>query len=333
MKEKSNIPHPSRRSVATVLCDLYGSPRDILAAYTKAAAILRSTGWQGLLAACKEKLHHPNLPISKLIGQTPEHVCPFEERQDWPGRGLCTRYSVTMVILTRGNQGLIEWCLASIRRSVLTSALLDVVVVNNGEPIYLPDPYPWPIRLVRETSAFNWSAYNNAAAATSSADYLLFLNDDVAAIRTGWLDTMLQTTIETRGAIVGAKLLYPDGTIQHLGVHLSISGETTHISRHFPRHGGHVPEHAVQVAAVTGACLLTPRLEFNKIKGFEERLAFSFNDVDYCLRAKKNSVATVVDPHVEMVHLETATRPLHTLAAERTLFRSRWVRGISDVGS
>jgi len=313
-----------RRSTLRTAWDLYGSPGELAGAVRKMCWVVRHSGLLALQRAFLAKMRQPNMPLANLL-QGPANHPPvaFEDRVDWPGRGLSESRSVSVIIPTQGNTPLLTRCLATMLRSTMQTARLDIMVINNGPPLHTIPPMPWPIAVRTETRAFNWSAYNNAAAAHSRADFLLFLNDDVEAIHTGWLDSMLAAAMSSNVAVVGAKLLYPDGTIQHMGITFSEAGDPLHIARHRPR-TDLSPADPFKVRAVTGACLLTTRAIFQQLGGFDERFAFSYNDVDYCLRVQRAGHQVCVLPQAELVHLETATRPLRTSTREQRLFASLW---------
>lgn len=326
----------SNRSPLRTVWDLYCSPAQMLAAARKVLWIAGHSGIPGLRLAVSTKMRHPNLPVAKLLaGGQDKQTIAFEERADWPGRGLAEAHSVTVIIPTRGNAPLLTRCLCSLLRSITPTARLSIKVINNGAALGTIPTLPWPIDLRTETRSFNWSAYNNTAAADAQTDFLLFLNDDIEAFQIGWLDVMLSAAVLSRCGVVGAKLLYPDGSIQHMGVGVSGADAPFHIARHRPRRGHDVSEAEGprEVPAVTGACLLTPRNLFHQLGGFDERFALSYNDVDYCLRVRAAGGRVWVHPQAELVHLETATRPLRTSMREQKLFASLWTASVQAASS
>lgn len=314
---------PTRFWLSTVW-QLYRTPREFAAASGKAWHILHQSGIAGLSRAVRRKMADPVQPIANLLADASSGpALTFQELVRWPGQGLSLTHSVTIVIPTRGNTHLLADCLASLRRSLPAASLLDIVVVNNGAPLgTLPD-LPWPVSIRPETRPFNWSAYNNSAVQDAGTEFALFLNDDIQALHTGWLDALLAAALEPAVGAVGAKLLYPDGTIQHCGIYLTPAGQPYHADRH--RHRNTFPAtEPREVPAVTGACLLTPLRQLRALNGFDERFRVTYNDLDYCLRLRDAGQRILIQPSAELLHLESATRPLRVAAAEEHLLRTRW---------
>ena len=316
----------SRRAIETVF-QLYKSPAAVVRAARKAASILNEERLRGLLRAADAKLNRPNLPVY-VLRQEPRACLTFEERWVLQGAGLTRVHSTSIIMLTKGNQKLVDACLASLARSILPNALLEILVVNNDRSVLLPNAYPFPTRIVYEGQRFNWSAYNNRAAHHAHTEFLLFLNDDVEALHGGWLDAMLAEATQSDVGAVGAKLLYPVGLIQHYGIAVGSRGEVTLVHRFRLRDFDGVNNAFVKardVTAVTGACLLTARATWQTCP-FDERLALSYNDVDYCLRLRTAGKRIVVTPYAELIHQETATRPLAASLREKWLFTRKWAR-------
>jgi glycosyltransferase involved in cell wall biosynthesis len=274
------------------------------------------------------KLQAPTLPVALLIDNPSRHGrLHFEDR--WVDLDVrwSLKHSVSVIVLTRGNQVLIDACLRSMVRSVTSNALLEFIVVNNGAPVSVPEPFPFPVRQLREERTFNWSAFNNSAAARASGEFLLFLNDDVEALHGGWLDAMLDEALRPGVGAVGAKLLYPNGMIQHIEVALGLGGEAGHASKFEPRsYPGPQGKYRgpFSAEAVTGACLLTSRAAFDAVHGFDEVFALNYNDVDYCLRLREAGFDVRVTPLAELLHHETVTRQLGASTTEKVRFMVRW---------
>lgn len=310
---------------------LYGHPRRLAAALGKAFHLLRRDGPKGLAASVRGKLRQPQLPV-RLVGTMTSAEAPpltYEDRWVLVGHGLSLQHSVSVIIPTKGNTARIADCLRLLTRSTLPGARLEVLIVNNGASLgKLPD-IPYPLRILPEHRPFNWSEYNNRAASQSIGEYMLFLNDDVLPLHGGWLDAMLDVFDSTVGA-VGAKLLYPSSLIQHIGISLEAGPEGGHEfkfeARDCPGSGGELLLPRC-VDAATGACLLTPRSLFSTLRGFDPCFAESYNDVDYCLRLHQCGHRIMVTPFAELLHTESATRPLRVLPDEKQLFHDRWLRG------
>ncbi len=163
---------------------------------------------------------------------------------------------------------------------------------------------------------------------------LLFLNNDVRAITPDWLQRLAGWARMPGIGAVGAMLLHPAGTIQHAGIVIGSGGVPGHIHsgewRGAPGYRGRLM-HAHDVAAVTGACLMTPRTIFEQVGGFDEQFAINYNDVDLCFKIRAAGHRIVLATEVEMYHDESATRgPRQSVDAERQLkvdldrFRAKW---------
>ena len=185
-------------------------------------------------------------------------------------------------------------------------------------------------RIVRfeRLGLFNFSAKVNAGAAVAGGDHVLLFNDDLEVTSPDWLAAMLEYSQEPAVGAVGAKLLYPDGRLQHIGMVLGVAGVAAHA---FHQHPGVSPGYAgsaVMVrnySAVTGACLMSRREVFNEVHGFDERFPIDFNDVDYCLRLQRAGYRIVFTPWAQLNHHESASfgvrRQDFTVLGE---MRSRW---------
>ena len=138
----------------------------------------------------------------------------------------------------------------------------------------------------------------------------MLFNDDIEVISPEWLTAMLEYSQEPGVGAVGAKLLYPDGRLQHIGIVLGVVGVAAHA---FHQHPGASPGYggsalmARNYSAVTGACLMTRRAVFEEVGGFDERLPTDFNDVDYCLRLQRAGYRIVYTPCAQLYHHESAS--------------------------
>ncbi len=187
---------------------------------------------------------------------------------------------------------------------------------------------------------FNFSRVCNELAAMTSARVILLLNDDVSVIAPGWLEEMLAHLADPAVAIVGAKLLYPDRTVQHGGVIIGLAGLCDHANRHLVRTAPGYACRAIvaqEFSAVTGACMLIRRPVYEAVKGLDEGYPSAFNDVDLCLRVRELGYRVVFAASAELVHHESQTYGEH-YAGERATFeaeevarmRRRWEQVIAD---
>lgn len=184
---------------------------------------------------------------------------------------------------------------------------------------------------------FNFSRLCNQAAQQSTAPVLLFMNDDVEVINQTWLRSMVEHVMRKDICAVGARLRFPDGTLQHAGVVIGIGGLVGCAFRGLKDgNNGHIDLSATtrNCAAVSAACLMTRLEVFQELSGFDElNLQISLQDVDYCLRGLEKGYRTVYDPHAELTHYESTSREsagLLTHPDEDRYFRERWARWIND---
>ncbi|MCI8858086.1 MAG: glycosyltransferase [Lachnospiraceae bacterium] len=191
------------------------------------------------------------------------------------------------------------------------------------------------VKVVVWESGFNYSAINNFGASYAQGEYFVLLNNDIEMITINWLEEMLGNCQRPEVGIVGARLYYPDQTIQHAGIVLGIDGIAANM---FPglRRGqeGYYHKAAIQLnySAVTAACLMVSQEIYQKVHGLEEQLAVAFNDLDFCLRVCKEGYLVVYDPFVEAYHYESKSRgeedtkeKVYRFGEEIEFIRTRWI--------
>jgi GT2 family glycosyltransferase len=253
-----------------------------------------------------------------------------EATVDWLDRGLYrVRYKlqrtplVSIIIPTRDAGQLVQQCLHSIEHKT-SYKRYEVIILDNesSDPATLRylEAIAGKHRVHRFPGAFNFSAINNLGASQANGEYLLFLNNDVQVIRPDWLTAMLEQAQRPEVGAVGARLLYPDGRIQHAGLVVGPVTPTRHAFR-FQRPdepGYHSLADVIRnCSAVTGACLMVRRRVFEDIGGFDPRFKIAYNDVDLCLRLRSQGHLIVYTPFALLYHHESATRgTLHPLEEE-----------------
>ena len=266
-------------------------------------------------------------------------IYPAKEKEDTGAEN--SRPRVSVIIPNKDEKEALQSCLDSLRDTVKNINMEILIVENNSSGKEIFEYYrelsvrPY-IRLLRWKKGFNYSAINNYAAARAGGDYLLFLNNDVRALREGWLEEMLGVCRRGDTACVGAKLLYPGGTIQHAGIVIGIGGVAGSMFTDMKadRSGYfHKASLMQDMSAVTAACMLMKKQVFERIGGFDEKLAVAFNDVDLCLRAGEAGYRVVYDPFAVLIHDESRTRgaedsreKVRRFQSEIERMRSRWTR-------
>ena len=237
------------------------------------------------------------------------------------------KVSVSILIPTRNRHDLLGNCLQSISGAV-NKARAEIIVIDNDSS----DPQTLAcfqslsrqgVKILNAPGPFNFARINNLAAREASGDLLCFLNNDIEAQDDEWLDELLSRHVDENVGVVGAKLLWPSGVIQHGGVTLGVNFSPVHAFRDRldgdPGYCG-LLEAAHECGAVTAACMTTPRRLFLDSGGFDEIFfPIDFNDVDYCLKIAARGRRIVFTPHARLIHLEAASRgrPLEVAAAAR----------------
>ena len=226
---------------------------------------------------------------------------------------------VSIIIPNKDHTDDLELCLFSMSRKSTYRNYEVLIVENNSEKeetfeYYkkLPERYP-KVRVLTWEKEFNYSAINNFAAKKAQGEYLLFLNNDVEILTPDWIEEMLQNCQQENVAAVGAKLYYPDDTIQHAGVVLGLGGIAGHImcraSREDPGYFGRMIS-VQEISAVTAACMMVKKSEFDSVKGFDETFQVAFNDIDLCMKFRAAGKKIVFTPYAELYHYESKSRGL-----------------------
>jgi O-antigen biosynthesis protein len=247
---------------------------------------------------------------------------------------------VSIVIPTRNGLEHLQPCVESVLRLTRYPAV-EILVVDNqsDDPATLAYFAELEARgvaqVMRYDQPFNYSAINNAAVARCSGEVVCLLNNDTEVIAPDWLEWMVGHLLQAQVGVVGAKLLYGDGRVQHAGDAVGPGGCADHLHAGL---GGDEPGYmhravlAQDLSAVTGACLLTWRALFQRLGGLDAKnLPVAFNDVDYCLRVREAGLRVVWTPQALLYHHESVSRgkdlsPERKARAEAELryMRKRW---------
>jgi len=258
----------------------------------------------------------------------------------WAGQTGLASPSVTIIIPTRDRADLLKRAVETLFTSPNRPGT-DLVIVDNGSVEsatlgYLEALRRTPgVQVVRLDEPFNFARLVNTGAAVAKGEVLALLNNDVQSNDPNWCDALAKLALDERVGAVGAKLLQPNGRVQHAGITLGVGGLCGHAGRgraHDDPGPGGMLATTRQVSAVTGACFFTRRSVFERLSGFDERYAVEFNDVDYCLRAKAIGLATVCASHPALVHAEGSSRRASPLRAQeyldRLTFVTRWGKSL-----
>jgi O-antigen biosynthesis protein len=222
---------------------------------------------------------------------------------------------VSIIIPTRDRADLLGACLHSLLERTAHTGY-EILVVDNGSKeeatfqLFSSLP-PERVRVLRDDLPFNFSRLNNVAARQARGAYLCMLNNDIEVIDGDWLGELLSFAVKPEVGCVGARLWYPDGTLQHGGIIVGLGGSAGHAHRKLTKSQAGYCGRALlaqSMSAVTAACLLVRRDVFNAVGGLDENLPESYNDVDFCLRVQAAGYRNIWTPFAELTHRESATR-------------------------
>ncbi|MDY2596323.1 MAG: glycosyltransferase family 2 protein [Oliverpabstia sp.] len=247
---------------------------------------------------------------------------------------------VSVLIPNKDQKESLKKCLDSVFEKTTYSNYEIIIIENNSTESETFEYYRElqkrsNVKVITWKEGFNYSAINNFGEKEASGDYLLFLNNDVEVINPRWMEEMLGNCQRPEVGITGAKLYYPDDTIQHAGTIIGIGGIAGHAFLNMPRsRTGYLHKASIQMnlSAVTAACMMMKRSVFEQIGGFEEKLTVAFNDVDLCLRTVQAGYLVVYNPKVELYHYESKSRgsedneeKVRRFQREIEFMRSRWI--------
>ena len=223
---------------------------------------------------------------------------------------------VSILIPSKDHKDDLKRCIDSIKTKTTYENYEIIIIENNSENKETFEYYESiknnpKIRIITHNHPFNYSALNNAGFRAAKGDQILLLNNDTEVLSPDWLQEMLMYAQREDVGAVGAKLYYPDGTIQHAGIGIGIKMLAGHYHRNFPKESpGYFGRltYAQNMSAVTAACMMIPRKVYEQMNGLDESFSVVFNDVDLCLRIREASYLIVWTPWAELVHYESKSR-------------------------
>ncbi|MBS0481861.1 MAG: glycosyltransferase family 2 protein [Proteobacteria bacterium] len=293
--------------------------------YLSGASILRA-GAEDLEACASSPDWAASLTRRIAARDTPAHLAamlhrrrsrPLPRLPAVPQSGGQNLPPVSIIIPTRNRVDLLRTCLEGVAATDYPD--LEAIIVDNGSDdpetlAYLDGLDPARHHVLRDAGPFNYAALNNRAAGEARGRLLCLLNNDVEITHPDWLRIMAVQAQRGEVGAVGARLLYPDGRIQHAGVVIGMGNAAGHAHRLLdPDEGGYFDRHSLPqfVSAVTGACLVVEKERFHAVGGFdEENFAVAFNDVDLCLRLNQRGWQSFYEPRATLIHHESVSRGL-----------------------
>ncbi len=240
---------------------------------------------------------------------------------------------VSIIIANKDHVHDLDKCLRSIEEKT-TYANYEIVIVENNSieketfTYYETLKSASNIRVVTWSDGkgtFNYSAINNFGVKESTGEYVILLNNDIEILSPMWIEEMLMFAQREDVGAVGAKLYYPDDTIQHAGIGIGLLTLAGHYHKNFPRrHPGYMGRliYAHNVSAVTAACIMIPRRVFDEVEGLDEGYAVAFNDVDLCMKIREKNYLIVFTPFAEAYHYESKSRGIEDTPEKQARFVS-----------
>ena len=223
---------------------------------------------------------------------------------------------VSILIPNKDHREDLKRCVDSIREKTTYPNYEILILENNSKEeetfrYYEELKADARIRVISREGLFNFSAVNNLGEREAKGEQILLLNNDTEVISPNWIQEMLMYAQRQDTGAVGAKLYYPDGTIQHAGIGIGITVAAGHYHKGFP--GGSDGyfgrlKYAQDVSAVTAACMMIPRKVYKEMHGLDENFSIVFNDVDLCLRIREAGYLIVWTPWAELTHYESKSR-------------------------
>ena len=238
---------------------------------------------------------------------------------------------VSIIIPTKNNKKLLRRFIDTLSK-ITTYPLYEVILIDNQSDktetleFYESLFENKHIKIIHNPGNFNYSKANNLGAANSNGDLLLFMNNDMEIIESNWLTELAQWALLPEIGIVGAKLLYPNRTIQHAGVVVGMQGIGGHLYQHTPDHFIGLMGSADwyrNVSAVTGACLMVRKSIFEELGGFYEGYQLAFSDLDFCQKSIENGYRVLFNPKSVIIHHQGKSRGFHTPDEDILLARKR----------
>lgn len=247
--------------------------------------------------------------------------------------------SISLIVPTRDQYTLLHACLEGLL-NFTDYPSLEIIVIDNGSTNpqtldYLKDVSKRGVRVIDHPFPFNYSTINNRAVSMATGEIIGLINNDIEIVDTCWLKEMVRHFYRSDVGIVGAKLLWPNRMVQHGGVVVGINGLAAHVGNDCNEHdAGHLGLNHLtrQMSAVTAACLLTKKLIFEALSQLDEiNFPVAFNDVDFCLKARKKGYRILWVASSRLIHAESASRGKDQTSEkqaralrEQRIFKEKW---------
>ena len=252
---------------------------------------------------------------------------------------------ISIIIPNKDEVTVLKKCINSILQKTTYKNYEIIIVENNSKSKSIFKYYEElekneNIRVVKWEKEFNYSAINNFGVREAKGEYIVLLNNDVEIITDNWLEEMLMHAQRKEVGIVGAKLYYPDNSIQHCGVILGVGGIADHLGKEASRYDvGHIGRLCVtqNLSAVTAACLMIKKSIYEDVHGLSEDFVVAYNDIDLCMKVREKGYLIIMNPFAELYHYESKTRgqedteeKVKRFMSEVELFKKKWGENLID---
>lgn len=255
--------------------------------------------------------------ISRLRDETPKSINLYSHKVDHlRTKGeIDSSAKVSIIIPTRDRLDLLKPCIDSILLKTTFPSFELVVIDNDSQDPrsldYFRELQSQGVQVLRYPFEFNFSAICNFGAKHSTGDYLCFLNNDTEVISRDWLASLTHHARDPRVGVVGSQLLYPDGTLQHLGVALGFGGLASHAYSGFEPDSADVrglTDECYETSAVTFAAAMVSKANFDRLGELDESFKVGLNDIDFCLRSSDAGLLNVICSRSVLTHHESKSR-------------------------
>jgi glycosyltransferase involved in cell wall biosynthesis len=247
---------------------------------------------------------------------------------------------ISIIIPTKDKMNFLQRCINSITNKTAYKNY-EIIIVDNESVEEETISYfkqianSKKIRIIKWNNKFNYSSINNFGVKNAKGEYILLLNNDTEVINKEWLSAMLEHAQRKEAGAVGAKLLYPDKTIQHAGIVLGIGGIGEHVYKGYDDRPTGIPIYkdiTRNYCAVTGACLMVNKSKYNQMNGLDPKFRIAFNDIDFCLKLIKKGYFNIYTPYARLYHHESTTagklgegiRDMEEFRKENEMMMGKW---------
>lgn len=278
-----------------------------------------------------KKINNTHLK-SNIKGNSSFELIKFDKFLYYRPKLVNHEYQVSIIIPSACNLKYLQPCIQSLL-SLTSYKKIEVIIIVNEirffdkkikKYLLLISKFPNFKIIKYRNKRFNYSKVINLGVSKANSDYICLMNDDIEIISPNWLEELLSWLLFDSVGAVGAKLLYPDNSIQHAGITIGVNGVCDHLEKNaLPSdYNSHSRlDYPRCFSAVTAGCMLTTKKIFNAVNGFDEKLPLTYNDVDFCLRLKEAGYRIVFSPFSVLYHHESVSVTEPTSFERKQLFR------------